>query len=80
MHNRILLAKWLWRFGMEIDGLCYRVVVERFGEEAVWKSRRVRDRHGCGIWKSIMVGNKDFWKYVRFKLGSKDNISLWSDL
>lgn len=45
---------------MERDSLWCRVVVTRFGEESMWESRRVRCRHGCGIWKSIMAGRRIF--------------------
>lgn len=49
LHNKALLSKWLWRFGMERDSLWRKVVVARFGEESNWESRKVRGRHGCGI-------------------------------
>lgn len=29
--NKALLAKWLWRFGIERDSLWCHVVVDRFG-------------------------------------------------
>lgn len=52
------------------------MVVARFGEKSGWESRIVRGRHGCGIQKSIMAGNEDFRKNIRFKLGSRENISF----
>lgn len=52
-HNRVLLAKWLWRFGVKQESLLRRVVVTRFGETSCWKAREVGVRHSCGLWKSI---------------------------
>lgn len=40
----------------------------------------MRVRHGCGIWKSIMMVKKEFWKFVRFKLGSDQEIKFWEDI
>lgn len=34
-HNKVLLTKWLWRFGVERNSLWRRVVVARFGEKSV---------------------------------------------
>lgn len=79
-HNKALLAKWLWRFGSEQDSLWCQVVVARFGEKLVWESREVRRRHGYRIWKSILVGRDDFWKYLKFNLGSSENIKFWKDV
>lgn len=52
-HDKVLLAKWLWRFRAESENLWRRVVVARFGEKLHWESNEVRVRHGCGLWKSI---------------------------
>lgn len=76
-HNKALLAKWLWRFGMERDSLWRRVVVARFGEQSRWESKEVHVRHGCGIWKSILKVRKDFWNLIQFKLGSGSKIKFW---
>lgn len=75
-HNRALLVKWLWRFGVEKENLWRKVVVARFVERSCWKAKAVRGRHGCGIWKSISAINEMFWKYIRFHLGSGVSIRL----
>lgn len=36
----------------------------------------MRVKHGCGIWKSIMNVKNEFWKFVRFKLGSGQEIKF----
>lgn len=48
-HNQALLAKWLWRFGVERESLWQKVVVARFGFKSVRECKEVRVRHGCGI-------------------------------
>lgn len=45
-----------------------------------WESGDVKGRHGCGLWKLIMRGKVDFWKFIRFSLSSGFDISFWEDL
>lgn len=52
----------------------------RFGAQSIWESKVVRGRHGCGIWKSIISGKEELWKFIRFKLGSGENISFLKDM
>lgn len=52
-HNRVLRAKWFWRFWFENKSFWRKVVVTRFGGKSRWESNEVRIRHGCGVWKSI---------------------------
>lgn len=79
-YNRALLAKWLWRFGLEQDSLRRQVEVFRYGEKSIWDSRDVRGRHGCEIWKSILLGRESFCKCIKFVLGSGENINFWKDV
>lgn len=78
-HNRAMLAKWFWRFGMERDSLWRRVVVARYGEISPWESKEVRFRHGCGVWKSIQKIKEGFWNFIRFNLRSGRKIKFWKD-
>lgn len=79
-HNKALLSKWLCKFGMERESLWRNVVVAHFGEKTIWDLGKMKRRHGCGIWKSICVGKKDFRKCIRFNLGGGENISFWNDI
>lgn len=36
-------------------------------------------RYGCGIWKSIQRVKDVFWKFIHFKLGSRNEIRFWED-
>lgn len=76
LHNREILAKWLWHFGTERDSLRCRVVVARFGEQLVWESKEIYRRHGCDIWKSIFFVKVDFLRFIKFKLGSGRDIKF----
>ncbi len=78
--NRALLGKWLWRFGLEETRLWRRVLVARHGVVAGgWCTHLVRGSHGCGVWKSIMMGWDSFAKHVSFKVGIGSQIRLWHD-
>ena len=49
-HNKALLGKWLWRFGIEETRLWRRVVTLKFGEKwRGWTSKLGRGVHGCGL-------------------------------
>jgi hypothetical protein len=57
LFNRALLGKWLWRFGREDNRLWKQVIVAKYGlEGGGWMIKPSRDRHGCCLWKSIMMG------------------------
>lgn len=36
--------------------------------------------HGIGIWKFIVEGKEEFWKFTWFKLGSGVKIKFWDDV
>lgn len=69
-----MLAKWHWRFGMEKKSMWHRVVVARFWEVSSWETKEIRVWHGCELWKSIQKVKDIFWKFIRFKLGSRKEI------
>lgn len=69
MHNRVLLAKWLWWLGAERDSLWRKVVVvARFGEISARKSKETLVRHDCGVWKFIVMVSEDFLRLIHFTL------------
>lgn len=80
IHNKVLLGKWLWRFSKERESLWRRVIVARYGLLFEWNRKDVRNGYGTGNWKSILKGKFDFWKFIRFKLGSGKVIRFWEDL
>lgn len=59
-HYKALLAKWLWRFGVERESLWRKVVVARFALCLDWDSKKVMGRYRCGIWKSIQKEREGF--------------------
>lgn len=66
VHNWVLLAKWIWWFGVERGSLWHKVVVARFGEILAWKFKEICVRHGCGVWKSILVVSRGFLEIFSF--------------
>jgi hypothetical protein len=55
--NHALLGKLLWRFGVERDHLCLRVIYVKYGEEwEGWTREWIRGSHGVSMWKSISRG------------------------
>lgn len=67
-------------FGTKLNSLWRIMVVARWGALSKWDSRDVMGRHGCGLWKSIMRKMVDFWRFIRFSLGSSIDINFWKDL
>jgi hypothetical protein len=80
LFNRALLGKWLWRFGREDNRLWKQVVVAKYGVEGGgWITKPSRDRHGCGLWKSIVRGWDDFRRYTSFEVGLGSKVLFWHD-
>jgi hypothetical protein len=80
LFNHALLGKWLWRFGREDNRLWQRVVAAKYGVEGGgWITKPSRDRHGCGLWKSIMMGWDDFRRYTSFEVGLGSKVLFWHD-
>ena len=75
--NKVLLGKWLWRFGIEETRLWRRVVAHKCGEEwGGWTSKLGRGVHGCGLWRSIRMGWEEFSKNIRFEVGVEIELSF----
>ncbi len=80
LFNQALLGKWLWRFGREDTCLWKWVVVAKYGlEGGGWITKPSHDRHGCSLWKSIMMGWDDFRRYTVFEVGLGMKVLFWHD-
>uniref|UniRef100_A0A2N9F1I0 Reverse transcriptase domain-containing protein n=1 Tax=Fagus sylvatica TaxID=28930 RepID=A0A2N9F1I0_FAGSY len=80
LFNRALLGNWLWRFGREDNRLWKRVVVAKYGlVGGGWITQPSRDRHGCCLWKSIVMGWDDFRRYTTFEVGLGSKVLFWHD-
>ena len=78
--NKVLLGKWLWRFGVEESKLCRCVFVVKYGVEGGgWRTKPIRRSHSCSIWKGIMAGWDDFSTYINFDVGHGNRVRFWHD-
>ena len=78
--NKALLGKWLWWFGKEEDRLWRRVVVSKYREDwGGWTSKLGKGAHGCGLWRGIHMGWKDFSKNCQFVVRLGNRVRFWQD-
>uniref|UniRef100_A0A7N2MUR0 La-related protein 6B n=1 Tax=Quercus lobata TaxID=97700 RepID=A0A7N2MUR0_QUELO len=64
--NSALLAKWLWRYGLENDALWRRVIGAKYGNEwGGWCKKSVSGAYGVCLWKFIRSGWGNFSKFIR---------------
>lgn len=76
MHNYALLGKCLWRFALERNSLWRKVIMAKYGCTLVWVPRDTRGTHGIGLWKSILKVKNRFRDFIRFHLGSGDDVQF----
>lgn len=78
-RNKVLLGKWLWRFGVDRESLWRKVIVVKHDLLLEWLLKDPRDGYGTGWWKFILLC-KEFLKFIRFKLGLGVAIRFWEDI
>ena len=44
-----------------------------------WTSKFGRGVHGCGLWRGIRMGWKDFSKNTKFVVGIGNRVRFWQD-
>lgn len=52
----------------------------KYGCNSNWDSKEVSGTHGIGIWKSILEGKEWFGRFIRFKVGSKEEVRFLEDI
>ncbi|KAL4354523.1 hypothetical protein GQ457_06G019470 [Hibiscus cannabinus] len=84
VKNRSLLNKWIWRYSVETNAQCRKVIESKYGVER----DRLLPYHKCKrymswVWKNIakplMSPSDPFFSKIRFKLGDGCCINFWED-
>ncbi|XP_026416133.1 uncharacterized protein LOC113311517 [Papaver somniferum] len=78
--NIALLAKWVWRFGMEKDQLWCRIIAEKhFSMSSYWLPGRVTNSSGISCWKIIVETSQLIKLNVAINIHSGSRVSFWFD-
>ncbi|XP_077252684.1 uncharacterized protein LOC143892103 [Tasmannia lanceolata] len=78
--NHALLGKWLWRFGVEQDQFCVKVMSSKYGHKlGKWESDDLYNLKWVTVWRDILKIYHEFSKGIRFKVYSGDRIRFWYD-
>lgn len=48
--NKVLLCKWLWRFGIEEDSIWRRIMASKYGVVGIGKPRQIRGTIEISPW------------------------------
>ena len=79
--NSALLAKWLWRYGLENDALWRRVIGAKYGNEwGGWCTKSVLGAYSVCLWKFIRSGWLNFSKFLRYDVGDGTRVKFWDDV
>ena len=76
-----LLAKWLWRYGLENDAFWKRVIGAKYGNEwGGWCTKSVFRAYGVCLWKFIRSGWLFFSKFIQYDVGDGTRVKFWDDV
>lgn len=79
--NDALLAKWLWRFGVEKVALWRRVVAAKYVTDSMdSNSCPISSPYGVSVWRGILKRMDWFLKQIQFRLGDGSFIRFWKDI
>ncbi|XP_026416934.1 uncharacterized protein LOC113312399 [Papaver somniferum] len=78
--NIALLAKWVWRFGVEKDHLWCKIITEKHGAMySHWIPGRVTNTSGISCWKSIVETSFLVNTNTSITIHSGTRVSFWFD-
>jgi len=81
VFNRVLLGKWLWRFGRERDAWWRVAVDSKYGSMwGRWCSHEIVGAFGVRLWKYIRKGWETFSRFFRYEVGDGSRTRFWHDL
>ena len=79
--NSTLLAKWLWRYGLENDALWRRVIGAKYGNEwGGWCTKSMSGAYSVCLWKFIQSGWGNFSKFIQYEVGDGTRVKFWDDV
>ena len=79
--NSALLAKWLWRYGLENDAIWRRVIGAKYGNEwGGWCTKSVSRAYGVCLWNFIRSGWWNFSKFIQYEVGDGTHVKFWDDV
>lgn len=62
--NKAMLDKWLWRLGVDTQGLWCRILVEKYLVDSTGWVGSSTILEASGMWKSILSAKLEFDKHV----------------
>ena len=68
--NKALLGRWIWRFAFEKENLWKKVILVKYGQEALV---------GVGVWKEILKETNWCWENIEFTVGNGTKIRFWTN-
>lgn len=78
--NRVLLAKWIWRFQVEESALWREVIIAKYGLTDLRFPLSSSNRTSLGPWKDIIKQKALVLDRLTYKVGNDSTTSFWKDV
>ena len=78
--NIALLGKWLWRYGVELDALWRKVIIEKYGTgRTTFEPKFPKLTYGTSVWRGICNSWPEFANGIEFQIGNGEMVRFWED-
>ena len=79
--NKALLGKWLWRMGAQGNSLWKKILACKYRLDSDDWCQCVRSQNYTvyGIWKSILLVEKEFDVWIRYRVHDGSCVRFWHD-
>lgn len=54
-------------------------MVAKYSIVSEWDPKLAHEGHGVGMWKAILKGRREFWRFIRFRVGLGKDFRFWAD-